>query len=184
MKDSPCLRLRLACLAVAVAAAGVARGAAAEGFVDFGAHTTSIEADIATLPDKVESDATGWHVGIGLRRELTQGSIGARLELDDLDGDLLLSVRALDYRRHLSQRFALTAFAGAARLDLDTPAYGYYFGGGVQVKDLWPRWSLGIDLRIGDKLARDNVLPTDPQGGRPDNFYDLSGISIYLSRGF
>jgi hypothetical protein len=93
-------------------------------------------------------------------------------------------VRALDYRRHLSQRLALTAFAGAARLDLDTAAYGYYLGGGVQLKDLWPRWSLGIDLRIGDKLARDNVLPTDPQGGRPDNFYDLSGVSVYLSRSF
>jgi hypothetical protein len=182
MKDSSALRLRLTLAAVLGAA--LAREAAAEGFVDFGANTTNIEADIATLPEKVESDAAGWHVGVGFRRELTQGSIGARLELDDLDGDLLLAVRAFDYRRHVSQRFALTAFAGAARLDLDTPAYGYYLGGGVQVKDLWPRWSLGIDLRIGDKLARDNLLPTDPQGGRPDNFYDLSGVSIYLTRGF
>jgi len=184
MKDSSRLRLPLTHLAAAVVATGLAQQAAAEGFVDFGASTTNIEADIATLPDKIESDASGWHVGVGFRRELTQGSIGARLELDDLDGDLLLSVRALDYRRHLTQRFALTAFAGAARLDLDTPAYGYYLGGGAQIKDLWPRWSLGIDLRIGDKLARDNVLPTDPQGGRPDNFYDLSGVSIYLSRSF
>ncbi len=78
----------------------------------------------------------------------------------------------------------MTAFAGAARLDLDTPAYGYYLGGGVQIKELWPRWSLGLDLRFGDKLARDNLLPSDPQGGRPDNFYDLSGLTIYLSRGF
>ena len=31
------------------------------------------------------------------------GSIGARIELDDLDGDLLLAVRAFDYRRHLSR---------------------------------------------------------------------------------
>jgi hypothetical protein len=54
----------------------------------------------------------------------------------------------------------------------------------VQIKDLWPRWSLSLDLRYGDKLARDNVLPTDPQGGSPDNFYDLSGVTIYLSRGF
>jgi hypothetical protein len=93
-------------------------------------------------------------------------------------------VRAFDYRRHISQRLALTAFAGAARLDLDTPAHGWYLGGGVQIKELWPRWSLSLDLRLGDKLARDNVLPTDPQGGRPDNFYDLSGLTIYLSRGF
>ena len=183
MKDSLSMRLRLTGLAAAVVAAGLTREATAEGFVDFGANTTHIEADISGLPDKVESDASGWHVGIGFRRELTQGSIGALLELDDLDGDSLLSVRALDYRRHLSERFALTAFAGAARLDLETPAYGYYLGGGVQLKDLWPRWSLGIDLRIGDTLARD-LLPTEPQGSRPDNFYDLSGVAVYLSRTF
>ena len=60
----------------------------------------------------------------------------------------------------------MTAFFGAARLDLATPAYGYYLGTGVQVKELWPSWSLAIDLRYGDKIARDNVLPTDPQGGK------------------
>jgi hypothetical protein len=43
---------------------------------------------------------------------------------------------------------------------------------------------LGIDLRYGDKLARDNLLPTDPQGGTPDNFYDVSGIAVYFSRRF
>jgi opacity protein-like surface antigen len=171
-------------LAAAIVAAGLALQAAAEAFVDVGVNGTHVEADIATLPEKVTSDASGLHLGGGFRRELAQGSIGARIELDDLDGDLLLAVRAFDYRRHVSQRLALTAFAGAARLDLDTPAHGWYLGGGVQIKDLWPRWSLGLDLRLGDKLARDNVLPSDPQGGRPDNFYDLSGVTIYLSRGF
>jgi hypothetical protein len=64
------------------------------------------------------------------------------------------------------------------------PAYGYYLGGGLQIKDLLPAWDLSFDLRLGDKIARDNLLPTDPQGGRSDNFYDLSGFSIYLSRRF
>lgn len=181
MKDSLRSALRVTGLAAAAVAIALAREIAAEGFVDIGFNATSIEADIATLPDKVESDVSGLHVGGGFRRELTQGSIGARVELDDLDGDLLLAVRALDYRRHVSERFALTAFAGAARLDLGTPAYGYYLGGGVQIKDLWPRWSIGIDLRLGDKLARDNF---DPQAPRPDDFYDLSGVTLYLSRGF
>ncbi len=180
MKDSISFGLYVAALAAAM----WARDAAAEGFVDFGINGTHVDAAIATLPGNVESDASGLHVGGGFRRELTRGSIGARIELDDLDGDLLLAVRALDYRRHLSQRLALTAFGGAARLDLDTPAQGWYIGAGLQIKDLWPRWSLGVDLRYGDKLARDNVLPTDPQGGSPDNFYDLSGVSIYLSWGF
>ena len=93
-------------------------------------------------------------------------------------------VRALDYRFHASERLAVGAFFGAARLDLATPAYGYYLGGGVHFKELIARWDLGLELRFGDKVARDNVLPSDPQGGRPDNFYDLSGISVYLSRRF
>ena len=185
MKDSFRSSTWVAALAAVAASAALARAATAEGFVDVGFNSTSVEADIPTLAEKVESDVSGVHIGGGVRRELAQGSIGVRLELDDLDGDLLLSVRALDYRRHISERFALTAFAGAARLDLDTPAHGWYFGGGVQLKNLWPRWSLSVDARIGDKLARDNVLPSDPQGGdRPDSFYDLSGVTIYLSRGF
>ena len=184
MKDCIALGMYITSLAGAMVAAALARDAAAEGFVDFGINGTHVDAAIATLPENVESDASGLHVGGGFRRELARGSIGARIELDDLDGDLLVAVRALDYRRHLSQRLALTAFGGAARLGLDTPAQGWYIGGGVQIKDLWPRWSLSLDLRYGDKLARDNVLPTDPQGGSPDNFYDLSGVTIYLSRGF
>jgi len=171
-------------LAVAVAAAAISLQAAAEGFIDIGANSTHVEADIATLPETVESDSSGWHVAGGFRRELERGSIGVRLEADDIDGELLLAIRAFDYRRHLTERIALTAFAGAARLDLDLPAHGYYLGGGVQIKDLLPKWSLSVDLRIGDTLARDNLLPTDPQGERPDNFYDLTGFAIYLSRGF
>jgi hypothetical protein len=184
MKKLPRSGMRIAGLATAAFAAGLGEVASAEVFIDVGAHSTRIEADIATLPEKIEDTTSGLHFGAGLRRELAQGSIGARLELDDVDGDLLLAVRALDYRRHLSRRLSLTAFAGAARLDLETPAHGWYFGGGVELKDLWPGWSLVFDARIGDKLARDNLLPTDPQASRPDDFYDLRGLAVYLSRRF
>jgi hypothetical protein len=162
----------------------LAHGANAEVFVDVGINSTRVEAEIATQSGTTETSSSGFHVGVGMRRELRQGSIGARLEVDDVDSDLLLSVRALDYRRHVSDRIAITAFLGAARLDLATPAFGYYYGGGVELKELLRGWNLGIDLRIGDKIARDNVLPTDPQGGRPDNFYDLTGVSLYFSRRF
>ena len=161
----------------------VATNAGADVFVDVGLHGTRVEADVATFP-RVTTTESGLHLGVGVRRELTRGSIGARAELEDVDGDLLLAVRAFDYRRHLTQRFAVTAFLGAARLDLATPAYGYYFGGGVQLKDLWPSWSLNVDVHYGDKIARDNLLPSDPQGGKNDNFYDLSGLAVYLSRRF
>jgi hypothetical protein len=185
MKTSLCSSVRLVAFVAGAAALLTAAAASAEAFVDLGVGSTRVEADIPTLPDKATSTASGVHLGAGLRRELTQGSIGARIELDDVDGDWLLAVRALDYRRHVSQRFALTAFAGAARLDLATPAYGYYFGGGFEVKDLRPNWTLAVDVRRGDKIARDNLLPSDPQGGsRPDSFYDLAGVSVYLSRRF
>jgi hypothetical protein len=160
------------------------REAAADAFFDVGFHSTRVEADIATLATKPESTEGGLHVGVGVHRALRRADIGARLELGTVDSDLLLTVRAFDYRFHVSDRLAVAAFFGAARLDLATPAYGYYLGGGVQLREIVRGWDLGIDLRLGDKVARDNLLPTDPQGGRPDNFYDLRGISVYLSRGF
>jgi hypothetical protein len=169
---------------LAVAALAVTNNLRAEVFFDVGINHTRVDADIATLTETVESTATGLHLGAGVRRELSRGSIGARVEFDDIDGDRLLALRAFDYRRHLSERLAFTAFLGAARLDLATPAHGYYLGGGLQVKELVASWDLSVDLRLGDKLARDNLLPSDPQGGRPDNFYDLSGLSLYLSRRF
>ena len=159
-------------------------GARAEVFIDLGWNATRVEADIATLPEPVSTTPSGAHFGVGVNKALRSGSIGARIELDDLDSDLLLAIRALDYQRHLSERISIGGFLGAARLDLATPAYGYYLGGGLRLRDLWPSWDLCIDLRLGDKLARDNLLPSDPQGGRPDNFYDLSGVSVYLSRRF
>jgi hypothetical protein len=160
-----------------------AADARADVFLDFGVQGMHVEADVATFT-RVTTSESGVHLGAGVRRELTNGSIGARVELDDVNGDLLLAVRALDYRRHLTERFAVTAFLGAARLDLSTPAFGFYLGTGVELKELWPSWSLAIDVRYGDKIARDNLLPTDPQGGRDDNFYDLSGIAVYLSKRF
>jgi hypothetical protein len=171
-------------LLLAATMVGVPTIACAELFFDAGIHHTRVRADIAEAPEKQTSTEMGLHLAVGLRRELRQGSIGARVELDDIDGDQLLALRAFDYRRHVSDRLALSAFLGAARLDLATPAHGYYLGGGIQIKELIAGWDLGIDLRLGDKIARDNLLPTDPRGDRPDNFYDLSGVSVYLSRRF
>jgi hypothetical protein len=159
--------------------------AAADVFVDFGAQTSRVKARIANRDDTVDSTESGIHVGLGASRQITERSeFGARIELDSMGSDMFLAVRALDYRYHVSERYAVSGFLGAARLDLATPAYGYYFGTGVQLRDLWPRWDLNLDLRYGDKVARDNLLPSDPQGGSPDNFYDVLGISAYLSYRF
>ena len=159
--------------------------AAADVYVDAGAGANRVEAKIATIDPRQESRSSGWHLGFGARRSVNaRNDIGVRLELDDVDSNLMLAVRAFDYRHHLSERIALAAFAGVARLDLATPTYGYYFGTGVVIKEVAPRWDLGVDLRFGDELARDNLLPSDPQGGSPDNFYSLTGLSLYLSYRF
>ena len=96
MKDAHRANLRTLRLFVTAAAALLGQAAAADAFVDIGINGTHVEADIAGLPEKVTSDVSGLHLGGGFRRELTRGSIGARIELDDLDGDLLLAVRAFD----------------------------------------------------------------------------------------
>lgn len=163
----------------------VAAPARADVFVDAGAQTSRVKARIANMADTVETTESGIHAGIGASRRVGERSeIGARLELDTMGSDLFLAVRAVDYRYYLSDRFAVSGFVGAARLDLATPAYGWYFGGGLGLRDVMPNFDLNLDLRYGDKVARDNLLPTDPQGGSPDNFYDILGISVYLSYRF
>lgn len=176
---------RLAALLLAGAAVSTAPYASADFFVGFGAQTARVEARIALQDEPIDSTETGLHFDIGAARSFGErNEVGVRLELDRLGSDLMLAVRALDYRRHLNDRIAVGAFIGAARLDLATPAYGYYLGGGVQLKEIMPSWDLSLDLRLGDKVARDNLLPTDPQGGSPDNFYDVTSLSLYLRRRF
>jgi hypothetical protein len=161
----------------------VAAPVQAEFFIDLGASQSEVETKIATM-EKADSTDSSLHLGLGVRRNGQRGDFGVRVELDTIDSDLLFAVRALDYRRHVSERFAIGAFFGAARLDLATPAYGYYLGGGVHIKEIWPRWDLGMELRFGDEVARDNLLPSDPQGGSPDNFYEIAALSLYLSYRF
>ena len=178
------LRLGGCSVLMAAALAFATPRAKAEVFIDVGLSSSRIEADIPTITATISTTESGLHLGAGVYRALRNGSVGARIELDDLDSGLLLAVRALDYQHHLSERLAIGGFFGAARLDLATPAYGYYLGGGMRLRGILPSWDLGIDLRLGDTIARDNVLPSDPQGDRPDSFYDLTGVSIYLSRRF
>jgi hypothetical protein len=156
----------------------------AETFFDAGVSAFDITSRFAGRPDTVNRSESGAHVGIGVRRELARGDVGVRMELDNAGSNLWLAVRALDYSRHLSERLALSGFIGAARLDLATPAYGFYGGAGVQFKNLLRSWDLNLDLRVGKRVARDNLLPSDPRGQSPDNFHDVVALSVYFSRGF
>ncbi len=96
----------------------------------------------------------------------------------------LIGVRALDYRYRIGEKLALTAFAGAARYDAATPAYGYYGGIGAQWRNVVSGFDLSLDLRATDKIARDAILPTDPQSIWGDVIYRIYSANLYLSYRF
>jgi hypothetical protein len=161
----------------------VVRPRGAELFADAGINFSELAIRLDGSPAQTESLGVASHFAIGARRAVSERSdLGVRAEFDDIDGDLLFSVRALDYRYRFSSPLAVSVFVGASRLDLATPAYGYYYGAGVQWRNLLPGIDVGLDLRYGDKIARDKLLPTDPPSEkRPDSFYDLTGATLSLS---
>lgn len=157
-----------------------------ELLVDAGAHSLRIKTDLTgTEPKTTGPTSTGGHLGLGARRTVSEHSdLGARIEYDDLDGHGLLGVRLIDYRYRFRGPLALGMFVGAARYDLATPAYGFYYGLGLQWRDVLPHVDVGVDFRYYDSVARDHLLPSDPQSERPDSFYDISGGVLSLSYHF
>jgi hypothetical protein len=164
-------------------------GSAPEGagvFVDAGINANEV---LVTL-DAVSASRSGVrtdteiapHFAVGARRPVSAHSdLGVRVELDTIEDRLLLGVRALDYRYRFKGPLALSAFLGAARYDLITPALGYYGGVGVQWRDILRGFDLGLDARYADKVTRDKLVPGEPHNVRPDSFYDISSLTLYLS---
>jgi hypothetical protein len=155
----------------------------AEVLIDFGVNASQIDAKIANIQPFITTHSDGYHVGAGVRRALEHGTFGVRLDVEDVGSDQLIALRALDYQHAFSERISVGGFIGAARLDLATPAMGYWLGASFEYR-LSPKWAVSMDLHYGDRMARDNLLPSDPHGGSPDNFYSVRGIALYLSRRF
>lgn len=165
-----------------------ARPEGAELFVDMGVNVSEVQirlGDQGNAKQTVSSEVAP-HVAFGARRAVSKHhDLGVRVELDRIDDEQLLAVRALDYRYRFDGPLALSVFLGAARYDLATPAYGYYMGAGAQWRDLLPHFDLNLDLRFMDKIARDKLLPSDPPSNpRPDSFYDVTGATVSLSYKF
>lgn len=163
------------------------RAKGAELFVDTGVNISKVQIRLGDgSPKQTTSQEAAPHVAIGARRAVSARSdLGVRVEMDRVNDELLLAVRAVDYRYRFKNPLALTAFVGAARYDLATPAYGYYIGAGAQWRNILPGFDLGLDLRYMDKIARDKLLPTDPSLiPRPDTFYDVTGATVSLSYKF
>ncbi|HEX4618905.1 MAG TPA: capsule assembly Wzi family protein [Steroidobacteraceae bacterium] len=167
-------------------AQGTGTAARGEWFIDAGANANQVRVDLdGSAPVTRTSVAFGPHLGVGARRAVSAfNDLGVRLELDRVDGHSLIGVRAIDFRHRYGDSFALGLFAGADRYDLATPAYSVYGGVGAQWRNFLPQWDLGLDLRYAQNIARDHVLPSDPQGPRPDSFYKIASGVLYLSRHF
>ncbi|MBS0579584.1 MAG: hypothetical protein JSR36_10010 [Proteobacteria bacterium] len=159
----------------------------AEIFIEAGASEFRVKTDLTEeTPTVTGSFATEPHLAVGARRSVAEHSdLGARVDIDKTDGHSLIGVRLVDYRyRLLHSPLAFTGFLGAARYALGTPAYGFYYGLGVQWRDLLPHVDLGIEARYYDNVARDRLLPDDPKTNRPDSFYDISGAVLALTYHF
>ena len=168
-------------------ALGLERPDGAEIFVDAGVNVNEIDIDLTGITKRYVTPAeVGPHIGIGARREVTEHQdFGARLEIDEMRGHALYTFRALDYRYRFDGPLALGLFGGAARYDLVTPAFGFLIGAGAQWRNVLPGWDLNLDYRYGIKVARLRDLSSDSQGGtRPDSFYDISALGLYVSRKF
>lgn len=157
-----------------------------EMFLDFGANYSNVLKILAVGIDNLRTDSqANMHMGVGARRKVADRSdFGVRLEADRVDGYNLLSLRAIDYRFRWTRKFALNGFFGVGRYDFGLPAYGYYWGAGVQYRDVLPKWDLSLDWRHHEKLGRDKTLPGDPPSSpeRTRLFFDVDGIAFYVSR--
>ena len=155
-------------------------------FVDAGASALRIRTDLTGLtPKSTGRSMTGAHFALGARRSVSDHSdLGARVEFDDLGGHGLAGVRLIDYRYRFESPLAVGAFLGAARYALATPAYGFYYGVGLQWRDIVPHVDAGVEARYYESVARDHLLASDPHSTRPDSFYDISGGVLSLTYHF
>jgi hypothetical protein len=158
----------------------------AEVFVDAGVNANQVKINVepnlavTTTPVKF-----GPHFAVGARRAVSDSNdLGARVEFDQIDNHLLIGLRALDYRHRFDSPLAFSLFAGVARYNLETPATSVYGGMGGQWRNIIRKWDLDLDLRYAQNVARDHVLPTDVQGVRPESFYKIESVTLYLSRHF
>ena len=148
-----------------------------EIFVSGGYNIYRVRTDLTDEPLRTTGPREdGYHFEVGARRAVSEhNDLGTRLELDDIDGHSLIGVRLLDYRYRFWGPLAADAYFGAARYALATPAYGFYYGLGLEWRNVLPHLDIGVDFRYDDSIARDHLLPSDPHVNRPDSFYDIWG---------
>lgn len=155
-------------------------------FVDAGVNALRVRTQLTELSTRTTGPRmTSAHLAFGARRSVSDHSdLGARVDLDDLGGHSLAGVRLIDYRYRFNGPLAVLGFLGAARYALATPAYSFYYGAGLQWRDVLPHLDAGVEARYYDSVARDRLLPSDPHTKLPDSFYDIWGAVFSLTYHF
>lgn len=168
---------------------GWAGAACAENYIDVDVGMAYSDVS-ASEPSPIDGDFSsgdvGYHIGVGAYRnnDDSRWVYGVKLELQDVVGNSMISVRAIDVGYKFTPRFTFNGFLGAARYDLATPAFGYRLGlgGRYWISD---RWALSAEASFADSVARDKLFPEENPGvGSPDIFFDVVQLSVYLKYKF
>lgn len=139
-----------------------------------------------SLPDESES-GTGLHLGLSVKKgfgDHNQHWFGFGVDRDQIMGQRMLALRALDYEYQLTNQVRLGAFFGAATLDTGLPQNGYYTGFNASYLDIMKNLDLVAEFRHGNGLARDRRLQSDPMGERPDMFLDFTSLALSVRWSF
>ncbi len=157
----------------------------AENYVDadIGIVYSDVSSSEITAADgNLDGSDASIHLAAGAYRNRDDSPwvYGVKLGLDDVGGNLLLSVRALDVGYKLTPRLTVNGFIGAAQWNAATSATGYHLGAETSYR-FGDHWALGGNISYSDSVARDKLLPEENPGtGSPDIFYDILQFNLYL----
>lgn len=152
--------------------------------LDTGIHTYKARwfENLSDSTPDFSSAQSDLYLGIAVHKPISLNtSFGSRIDIQEVNQHLLISVRAIDYQYAISEQFITNIFLGAARYQYRTPAYGYSTGLGLLYKPRsWGAWGLQLEARYFDTLARDKLTEDDPQDKTwgPDSFLDVQSVSF------
>ena len=141
-----------------------------------------VNQDTATLSHRVERD---------LRLDLFRGAGLWMIFLDHIPDDFVAWLTLKNYGFSDAAEFFvfisgyLAGFIYEALGELSLAAPGYRLA-----NELHPGVPLledalaGLEARFHKRIARDHLLPDDPQSTRPDSFYSITSLSLVVTRRF
>lgn len=156
-------------------------------FLNAGFSATDLQLDTG-IPaiDNNSSVESGYHLGFAIRNSYglnINHHFGFGIDIDKINGDTLLALRALDYQYNLTPNWRTGVFLGAIKLESGAAQNGFYLGFNI-MRDQWRKnLDLGFELRHGSGLARDR-LPSERlnvTNNRPDVFLDYVSAVFFLS---